>query len=133
MNQRVYEDSPRDAIGANTESDGSQTPSPSRRSFLQSALAAAGLVLVQELKAFPETAVLQTTQPAATIDLVHDTLNGLSAFVAGILNQTALGVNPAPVGPFDSPFANFSFNEKVIVFQSRAPRPLARALLTFYN
>src|SRR5439155_6401154 len=125
---------------------------------------------------------LRTTQPAATIDLVHDTLNGLSAFVepgpdaysaaqgvsttetgaiaalvteifipvldgsvpfvpnfsavvAGILNQLALAVNPSPVGPFNSPFANLSFNEKVVVFQimdaTDSLKPLAGVLLAF--
>jgi hypothetical protein len=162
MNKLVYEDSPRD--GTKSETDAATGSAPSRRNFLQSALAAAGMLLVQELKAFPATAALRTMQPAATVDLVHDTLNGLAAFVvpgpdaysaaqgvstvepggiaafvaeifipildgsvpfipnfsaivAGILNQTALGVNPSPTGPFDSPFANLSFNEKVVVFQ----------------
>src|SRR5438067_13112933 len=81
MNRLVYEDSPRDATGARPGNSVSTVKAPSRRGFLQSALAAAGMLLVQELKAFPESAVLRTTQPAATIDLVHDTLNGLSAFV----------------------------------------------------
>jgi hypothetical protein len=167
---------------ARIKSGVSPADSLSRRGFLQSALAAAGLLLVQELKAFPESAVLRTTTPAPTVDIVHDTLNGLSAFavpgpdpysvaqglstpepgaiaalvtevfipildgsvpyvpnfsavVAGILNQTALGVNPAPAGPFDSPFANLSFNEKVVVFQfldaTPSVKPLAALLLAF--
>jgi hypothetical protein len=36
--------------------------------------------------------------------------------IAFILNNVALAVNPAPVGPFGSPFANLSFIEKVTVF-----------------
>src|SRR5947209_5611104 len=182
MNKLVYEDSPRDATGTRVENGVSYAHSLPRRGFLQSALAAAGLLLVQELKAFPESAVLRTMQPAATVDLVHDTLNGLSAFVvpgpdaysvaqgvstaepgaiaasvteifipildgsvpfipnfsafvAGLLNQTALGVNPAPAGPFNSPFANLSFNEKVVVFQyldaADAVKPLAGILPAF--
>src|SRR5438046_5584246 len=182
MNKLGYEDSPRDATGTRLESGVSLVHSLSRRGFLQSALAAAGMLLVQELKVFPESAVLRTTQPAATLDLVHDTLNGLSAFVvpgpdaysvaqgvstaepgaiaalvteifipvldgsvpfipnfsavvAGILNQLALAVNPSPAGPFNSPFANLSFNEKVVVFQimdaTDSLKPLAGVLLAF--
>lgn len=182
MNRPKDEHSSREAKVIDRDDSISNAHSSSRRSFLQSAIAAAGLLLVQELKAFPETAVLRTTQPAATVDLVHDTLNGLAAFVvpgpdpysvaqgvstaepggiaalvtevfipildgsvpfipsfsaavAGILNQTALGVNPAPVGPFDSPFANLSFNEKVVVFQyldaTASVKPLATNLIAF--
>ena len=166
----------------NSKPETSDRNHTSRRSFLQSALAAAGLILIQELKAFPETAVLRTTIPAPTVDLVHDTLNGLAAFavpgpdaysvnqgvttpepggiaalvaeifapildgsvpyvpnfsaiVAGILNQTALAVNPSPTGPFDSPFANLSFNEKVVVFQfldaTPSIKPIAALLPAF--
>src|SRR5437016_1995850 len=164
MNKLGYEDSPRDATGVRPGSSVSTVKAPSRRSFLQSALAAAGMLLVQEQKAFPKSAVLQTMLPAASVDLVHDTINGLSAFVvpgpdaysiaqglstpepgaiaalvteifipildgsvpfvpnfsavvAGILNQLSLAVNPSPIGPFNSSFANLSFNEKVVVFQ----------------
>src|SRR6266542_2924632 len=81
MSKLACEDSPRDATGARPGNSVSTVKAPSRRSFLQSALAAAGMLLAQELKAFPHTATLVTTQPAATVDLVHDTLNGLSAFV----------------------------------------------------
>jgi hypothetical protein len=42
-----------------------------------------------------------------------DTLSELVAFV---LNNVAMAVNPAPVGPFTSPFANLSFGEKVTAF-----------------
>ena len=184
MNKLRQEDSPGDGDenGAGQPDRISKSHSASRRTFLQSALAAAGLILVQELKAFPGTAVLSTTPPAPTIDLVHDTLNGLaafvvpgpdpysvaqgvstpepggiaalvaeifvpildgsvpyipnfSAFVAGILNQTAMAVNPAPAGPFDSPFANLSFNEKVVVLQfldaTPSVKPLAALLAAF--
>jgi len=182
MSELGYEDSPRDATGTRLESGVSFVHSLTRRGFLQSALAAAGMLLIQELKVFPESAVLRTTQPAATIDLVHDTLNGLSAFVvpgpdaysvaqgvsttepggiaalvteifipvldgsvpfipnfsavvAGILNQLALAVNPSLAGPFNSPFANLSFNEKVVVFQimdaTDSLKPLAGVLPAF--
>jgi len=40
----------------------------------------------------------------------------LADMVAGLLNDVALGVNPAASGPFDSPFANLSFAEKATVF-----------------
>jgi hypothetical protein len=182
MNKPGYEDSPLDATGTTLENGVSHAHSHSRRSFLQSALAAAGMLLIQEQKAFPESAVLRTMAPAVTLDLVHDTLNGLSAFVipgpdaysvaqgvstpepgaiaafvteifipvldgsvpfvpnfsavvAGILNQLALAVNPAPVGPFNSPFANLSSNEKVVVFQimdaTDSLKPLAGVLPAF--
>jgi hypothetical protein len=182
MSKLLYEESPRDATGIRLESGVSFVHSLTRRGFLQSALAAAGMLLARELKAFPHTATLAMTRPAATAALVHDTLNGLSAFVvpgpdaysvaqgvstaepgaiaalateifipildgsvpfvpnfsavvAGILNQLALVVNPAPVGPFDSPFANLSFNEKVSVFQfldaNDAVKPLAGILPAF--
>jgi len=182
MNKLKYEGSPVDGTGTQHEDDVSHGHSPSRRSFLQSALAAAGLLLVQELKAFPKSAVLRTMAPAVAVDLVHDTINGLAAFVvpgpdaysiaqgvstpepgaiaafvteifipvldgsvpfvpnfsavvAGILNQLALAVNPAPVGPFNSPFANLSFNEKVVVFQimdaTDSLKPLAGVLPAF--
>lgn len=42
-----------------------------------------------------------------------DTLSELVAFV---LNNVAAAVNPAPVGPFGSAFANLSFGEKVTAF-----------------
>jgi len=182
MNKLEFEVSAAEGIGAGHDDRTSQAHSPSRRNFLQSAVAAAGLLLVQELKAFPETAALRTTQAAPTVDLVHDTINAFAAFVvpgpddhsvaqgvsttepggiaalvaeifipildgsvpyvpnfsavvAGILNQTALAVNPAPVGPFDSPFANLSFNEKVVVFQfldaTPSVKPLAALLPAF--
>lgn len=40
----------------------------------------------------------------------------LSELVAFILNNVALAVNPAPIGPFGSPFANLVFAEKVSAF-----------------
>jgi hypothetical protein len=181
MNQRKDDDSPSNQAGAQSKDDMSCAHVPSRRHFLQSALAAAAMLLVQELKAYPETAILPTSA-APTVDLVHDTLNGLSAFVvpgpdaysvaqgvstpepgaiaaltteifipildgsvpfvpnfsavvAGLLNQTALAVNPTPAGPFDSPFANLSFNQKAVVFQfldaTPATSPLAGVLPAF--
>src|SRR6266852_4615352 len=99
MNKPGYEDSSLDATGTRLENGVSRAHSQSRRSFLQSALAAAGLLLIQELKAFPESAVLRTTQPASTVDLVHDTLNGLAAFVVPgpDVYSVAQGVNtPEP-------------------------------------
>jgi hypothetical protein len=46
-----------------------------------------------------------------------------------------LAVNPALAGPFASPFANLSFNEKVLVFQyldaNPASKPLAALLPAF--
>src|SRR6266536_5394003 len=81
MNKLKHEDLSLEATGSRLENDVSHVYPQSRRSFLQSALAAAGLLLVQELKAFPESAVLRTMAPAVTVDLVHDTLNGLAAFV----------------------------------------------------
>jgi hypothetical protein len=182
MNESEYVNAPPDSSNERPAKGDLDSNSFSRRSFLQSALAAAGLLLIQELKAFPESAVLATMPPAVTVDLVHDTLNGLSAFVvpgpdaysvaqgvstpepgaiaalvteifipvldgsvpfvpnfsavvAGILNQLALAVNPAPVGPFNSPFANLSFNEKVVVFQimdaTDSLKPLAGVLPAF--
>lgn len=41
---------------------------------------------------------------------------GFADLVAFILNQVALAINPAPVGPFPTPFANLAFGEKVAVF-----------------
>ena len=176
------EDSGPDAIKTSGETAASPVHSFSRRSFLHSALAAAGMLLVHEVKAFPDSAVLRTIAPAATVDLVHDTINGLSAFVvpgpdayslaqgvstpepgaiaalateifipildgsvpfvpnfsavvAGILNQLTLAVNPSPVGPFNAPFANLSFNEKVVVLQimdgTDSLKPLAGILPAF--
>lgn len=40
----------------------------------------------------------------------------LSELVAYILNNVALAVNPAPIGPFTAPFANLKFSEKVSAF-----------------
>jgi hypothetical protein len=54
-----------------------------------------------------------------TLDLVGlapPPFPGFGALVAFILNNVALAVHPAPAGPFDSPFANLSFAEKVTVF-----------------
>jgi hypothetical protein len=49
----------------------------------------------------------------------------LSQTVAAVLNGTALFVNPAPAGPFLSPFANLSFGEKAFCFAALDgdPRP----------
>lgn len=182
MNESEHFDAFPDRSSSGSEKCAPDRNSFSRRSFLQSALAAAGMLLIQEQRAFPNSAVLRTMPPAVTVDLVHDTINGLSAFVvpgpdaysvaqgnstsepgaiaaltteifipildgsvpfvsnfsgvvAGILNQLALAVNPAPVGPFNSPFANLSFNEKVVVFQimdaTDSLKPLAGVLPAF--
>ena len=48
--------------------------------------------------------------------LVPPPFETLSELVAFILNNVALAVNPAPVGPFGSAFANFTFGEKVTAF-----------------
>jgi len=60
---------------------------------------------------------------AEITDVLIGTLDGLqpapppfSAVVTTILNQVALAINPAATGPFSSPFARLSFQEKVAVF-----------------
>lgn len=50
------------------------------------------------------------------VGLAPPPFSGLSDLVAYLLNNVALAVNPAPTGPFASPFANLSFSEKVAVF-----------------
>jgi hypothetical protein len=53
----------------------------------------------------------------------------LADVVAGIVNSTALAVNPAITGPFQSPFANLPFAQKGIVFALLEGNP-ATAQLT---
>ena len=53
----------------------------------------------------------------ATIDASTPFLPSFSAQVTAVLNGVALGVNPAAVGTFASPFANLSFAHKAAVFQ----------------
>jgi hypothetical protein len=72
------------------------------------------------------------------LDLLVPFLPQFSAQVAGILDAVAHAINPAPVGPFTSPFANLSFQEKVVVFAvmesgliDPALGPLAAGLLQF--
>jgi hypothetical protein len=56
-------------------------------------------------------------------------LPALADTVATLLNQVALGVNPASgTGPFQSPFANLSFPEKVAVFSVLEGSPNFAAL-----
>jgi hypothetical protein len=56
----------------------------------------------------------------------------LADTVAALLNSTALAVNPAVTGPFQSPFANLSFAHKAIVFSvlegNAAAAPIAGVL-----
>jgi hypothetical protein len=56
----------------------------------------------------------------------------LATVVAGLLNATALAINPAPSGPFASAFSNLSFAEKGKVFEllegNPASAPLAGVL-----
>jgi hypothetical protein len=135
----------------------------SRRGFLGNmALASAAATLMQAPEFLRDGALFQAAQ-AAGPDLLHDTFNGLLAFivpgwdqyslhqgvssedpggvdagatealiatidgstpyvpqfsamVAALLNGVALAVNPAPSGPFISPFAQLSFPEKAGVF-----------------
>lgn len=66
-------------------------------------------------------AVAACTGPflAATLDVINlapPPFPGFGALVSFILNNVAQAVNPAPSGPFDSPFANLSFGEKATVF-----------------
>ena len=81
MNESEHFDAFPDRSSSGSEKCAPDRNSFSRRSFLQSALAAAGMLLIQEQRAFPNSAVLRTMPPAVTVDLVHDTINGLSAFV----------------------------------------------------
>ena len=53
----------------------------------------------------------------ATIDGSTPFVPGFSALVAAILNDVAIAVNPAATGPFASPFACLSFQEKTAVLQ----------------
>jgi hypothetical protein len=53
----------------------------------------------------------------ATLDESTPFVPQFSAVVASILNGLAQAVNTTAVGPFQSPFANLSFAEKVAVFQ----------------
>ena len=53
----------------------------------------------------------------ATLDESTPFVPQFSVVVASVLNGLAQAVNPAAVGPFQSPFANLSFAEKVAVFQ----------------
>jgi hypothetical protein len=50
------------------------------------------------------------------VELAPPPFPGFGSLVAFILNQMAQAVNPAVVGPFDAPFANLAFPEKVTVF-----------------
>ncbi len=74
----------------------------------------------------------------ADLDLLVPFLPQFSAQVAGILNAVAQAINPSVSGPFESTFANLSFQEKVIVFAvmesgqiDPALAPLATGLLQF--
>jgi len=49
----------------------------------------------------------------------------LADTVADLLNSTALAVNPAVTGPFQSPFANLSFAHKAFVFGALEANPAA--------
>jgi hypothetical protein len=53
----------------------------------------------------------------ATLDQTTPFLPQFSAIVAAALNGLAQAVNPSANAPFQSPFANLSFAEKVAVFQ----------------
>jgi hypothetical protein len=53
----------------------------------------------------------------ATLDESTPFVPQFSVLTASVLNGLAQAVNAAAVGPFQSPFANLSFAEKVIVFQ----------------
>jgi hypothetical protein len=53
----------------------------------------------------------------ATLDESTPFLPQFSAVVSAVLNGLAQSVNPAAVGPFQSPFANLAFPEKVVVLQ----------------
>jgi hypothetical protein len=56
---------------------------------------------------------------AASLDLIDvgpPPFPGFSAFVAFFLNHVAQTVNPTVSGPFDSHFANLSFEDKALVF-----------------
>jgi hypothetical protein len=136
----------------------------SRRIFLgQMALASAAAALVRAPESLGVGGWLESAH-AASADVLHDTFNGLMAFVvpgrdeysiqqgvvsdspggveaggvdgliatidestpyfpnfsaaiAAILNGTALAVNPGAAGPFVSPFARLSSQEKAAVFQ----------------
>jgi peptidoglycan hydrolase-like protein with peptidoglycan-binding domain len=50
------------------------------------------------------------------VGLAPPPFDTLSELVAYILNNVALAVNPAPIGPFVAPFANLKFPEKVSAF-----------------
>ena len=52
----------------------------------------------------------------------------LADVVAGLLNSTALAVNPGVSGPFQSPFANLSFAHKAVVFGALEANPAAAGL-----
>jgi hypothetical protein len=53
----------------------------------------------------------------------------LADTVAGILNSTALAVNPAVTGPFQSPFANLPFAQKGVVFSLLEGNPATAQLI----
>ena len=58
-----------------------------------------------------------TTALIATIDGAAAYPHNFAAILAAILNNIALGVNGTATGPFTSPFARLSAQEKVWVFQ----------------
>jgi hypothetical protein len=136
----------------------------SRRGFLGNALLAGAATAVVQAQGFLAGRGWLAVAEAATPDLLHDTFNGLLAFivpgpdpysrhqgvstpepggvdagaidvliatldettpflpqfsaiVAATLNGLAQAVNPSATAPFQSPFANLSFVEKVGVFQ----------------
>jgi hypothetical protein len=78
---------------------------------------------VQQGVATPEPGGIDANAtPALTFGLNQAGLapppfDNLSELVAFVLNSVSAFVNPAPVGPFSSPFANLTFGEKAAVFQ----------------
>ena len=53
----------------------------------------------------------------ATLDLSAPFLPQFSGVVAALLNDLAQQVHPSPAGPFQAPFANLTYPEKVAVLQ----------------
>ncbi len=64
----------------------------------------------------------------STLDGSTPFLRQFSAIVAATLNGLAQAVNPSASGPFQSPFANLSFAEKVGVFEIMDGNDSLRAL-----
>ena len=83
---------------------------------------------VQQGESAPEPGGLETGAGEGLfqgLNFANPFVPNLADVVAGLLNSTALAVNPGVSGPFQSPFSNLSFAEKGIVFAALEGDPSA--------